>query len=133
MRVEYRLFTMLTFFFFMMATIYGLWSGWSEPAGAVALYLSGLLSAMVAYYTWFTGRKIGYRPEENEHATIDEFEGDFGFFSPYSWWPLFLGGCAAICFLGLAIGWWLFIIGATFGVVALIGWTFEYWHGEHAQ
>ncbi|CCH80128.1 putative cytochrome c oxidase polypeptide 4 [Nostocoides japonicum T1-X7] len=133
MRIEFKMFALLSVFFFVMGTIYGLWGKWSEPAGAVALYLSGLLAAMIAYYTWFTGRKIGYRPEENESATIDEFEGDFGFFSPYSWWPLFLGGCAAVCFLGLAIGWWLFIIGGTFGIVALIGWTFEYWHGEHAQ
>ena len=35
-------------------------------------------------------------------------------------------------FLGLAVGWWLFIIGASIGVVGLVGWTFEYFKGEHA-
>ena len=133
MKVEYRLFGLLTGFFVLVALVYGFWSHWEEPVGPVALLLASLLAGMITYYVWFTGRKIGYRPEENEQATIDEFEGDFGFFSPYSWWPLFLGGTAAICFLGLAVGWWLFIIGATFGIVALIGWTFEYWRGEHAQ
>ena len=39
---------------------------------------------------------------------------------------------AAICFLGLAVGWWLVYIGAFFAVPALIGWTFEYFKGEHA-
>jgi hypothetical protein len=52
-------------------------------------------------------------------------------FSPYSWWPLWLGLSAAICFLGLAVGWWVFAIGAFFAVPALIGWTFEYWKGAH--
>jgi hypothetical protein len=37
-----------------------------------------------------------------------------------------------VCFLGLAVGWWLFIIGASLGVVALVGWTFEYFKGPHA-
>ena len=35
-------------------------------------------------------------------------------------------------FAGLAVGWWLFIIGAFFAVPSLVGWTFEYWKGEHA-
>ena len=35
-----------------------------------------------------------------------------------------------ICFLGLAVGWWLFIIGAFFAIPALVGWTFEYWKGQ---
>ena len=61
-----------------------------------------------------------------------QVEGEFGFFSPYSWWPLWLGLTAALCFLGLAVGWWLFIIGASLGVFAVIGWTFEYFKGEHA-
>jgi hypothetical protein len=35
--------------------------------------------------------------------------------------------------LGVVIGWWLVIIGATLGVVALTGWVFEYYRGEHAH
>jgi hypothetical protein len=35
---------------------------------------------------------------------------------------------------GLAMGaWWLAIIGGGFGVVALSGWVFEYYVGEHAH
>ena len=36
-------------------------------------------------------------------------------------------------FLGLAVGWWLFIIGAFFGIVAIVGWTFEHFKGEYAN
>jgi Cytochrome c oxidase subunit IV. len=43
-----------------------------------------------------------------------------------------LAASAAVVFLGLAVGWWLFIIGVCLAVVALIGWTFEYFRGEHA-
>ena len=35
-------------------------------------------------------------------------------------------------FLGLAVGWWLVIIGTVVGGMALIGWTFEYFRGENA-
>jgi uncharacterized membrane protein len=30
------------------------------------------------------------------------------------------------------VGWWLFIIGAALSVLAIIGWTYEYFRGEHA-
>jgi len=34
---------------------------------------------------------------------------------------------------GVVIGWWLFVIGAVFGAVALCGFVFEYYRGEHAH
>ena len=85
------------------------------------------------FYLTVTGRRFDNRPEDNPNAHISEQEGDYGFFTPYSWWPLWLGLTAAICFLGLAVGWWLFIIGAFFGIVAVIGWTFEHYKGEYAN
>jgi cytochrome c oxidase subunit IV len=131
-KVEYRLFVIIAAFFAVVAVIYGLATQWNEPVGPVALALCGLLGAMIAYYLWFTGRRLPQRPEDNPLALISEQEGEYGFFSPHSWWPLPLGISGAICFLGLAIGWWLFIIGATMGIVAIVGWTFEYFRGEHA-
>ena len=35
--------------------------------------------------------------------------------------------------LGVAVGWWLFIIGMVFGAIALCGLIFEYYRGEHAH
>jgi uncharacterized membrane protein len=43
-----------------------------------------------------------------------------------------VGACAAVVFLGLAVGWWLVIIGMFLASLAVIGWTFEYFRGEHA-
>jgi hypothetical protein len=31
------------------------------------------------------------------------------------------------------MGWWIFAIGVFIGVPALIGWTFEYFKGQHAN
>jgi hypothetical protein len=87
---------------------------------------------MIAWYLWMTRRRLELDPSDDPVGDIDEIQGEFGFFSPHSWWPLFLGASAAMCFLGLAIGWWMFIIGAAFAIPALVGWTFEYWKGENA-
>ena len=35
--------------------------------------------------------------------------------------------------LGVAVGWWLFIIGAFLGAIALSGLIFEYYRGVHAH
>ena len=132
MKIEYKLFVILAIFFVPVGLAYGHFTGWSEPVGTVGLFLSAGLGAMIAFYLMVTGRRLPERPEDNPSGEIAEQEGDYGFFSPHSWWPLPLAGAAALCFLGLAVGWWLVIIGATLGVVALVGWTFEYFKGPHA-
>jgi hypothetical protein len=129
---EYKLFIYLTAFFAPVGLIYGFFSHWGEPVGTAGLFLSAGLFAMVAFYLWATARRLPERPEDNPSGEIAEQEGEYGFFSPHSWWPLPLAGAGALCFLGLAVGWWLFIIGAACGVVALVGWTFEYFKGPHA-
>ena len=127
---------LLGVFAFLMATIYGFWTSSTvlgiEWVGVIGLILGGLLGFMIAWYLWMTRRKLEVDPSDDPLGEIDEIQGDYGFFSPHSWWPLFLAAAAAICFLGLAVGWWMFIIGAFFAVPALIGWTFEYWKGENA-
>lgn len=132
MKALERVVLMLGVFALVMGTIYGFWNRWSEPVGVTALYLSAALGFMLAFYLWVTRRKIGPAPEDDPLGNIDDIQGDYGFFSPHSWWPLFLAGSAATMFLGLAVGWWLFIIGACVAVPALIGWTFEYFKGPHA-
>ncbi len=133
MRAEYKLFGVVAAFFLPVALIYGFATHWREPVGFVGLLLCFGLGMMISFYLWATARRLpGERPEDNPAGEIDEQEGEYGFFSPHSWWPLALAGASALCFLGVAVGWWLFIIGAFLGVVALVGWTFEYFHGEHA-
>ena len=116
-----------------VAVLYGVWGDWAEPVGVTGLTLGALLGFMIAGYLNITRRKLdGVPPEDDPLGEITDIAGDFGFFSPHSWWPLFLGLAAATCFLGLAVGMWLFIIGAFFAIPALVGWTFEYWRGENA-
>ena len=132
MKVEYWLFGGGVFVFAPFGVIYGFFTHWQEPVGVAGLFLAAGLSALVGFYLWWTARKLDDRPEDDPAAPISAAEGEYGFFSPHSWWPLFLGLAAAICFAGLAVGWWLFIIGAFFAIPALVGWTFEYWKGQHA-
>jgi hypothetical protein len=130
MKVEGWLFAAGFFFFAIAAVIYGVLS--EEPVGTVALAFTAGLAFLVGYYLLFTARRIDPRPEDSKTAEIVEGAGELGFYSPHSWWPLAVAGCAAITFLGVAIGWWLFIIGAIGGALAVVGLVFEYYRGEPA-
>ena len=73
------------------------------------------------------------RPEDNPDADISEGTGEIGFFSPHSWWPLFTGLAAALASFGLAVGWWLFLIGMLCVLLSAIGFVFEYYRGHYAH
>lgn len=133
MKVEAWLFGAGVFFFTPVGFIYGVITDWQEPVGVVGLFLTAGLSLMIAFYMAVVGRRIDERPEDDLYGEIDEGAGELGEFSPYSWWPLGLTFAAAICFLGMAVGWWLFYIGAGLSLVMLVGWVFEYYRGEHAH
>ena len=133
MKVEQWLFWTGAFFFIPLAGIYGWLTDWSEWVGIIGLLLLGGLSIMIGSYLGLTARRVGTRPEDREDAEIHEGAGEQGHFSPWSWWPIILGGAAAIGMLGVAIGWWIFFIGAGLAVVALVGWVFEYSRGDHAH
>jgi hypothetical protein len=130
MKVEGWLFAAGFFFFAIAAGIYGVLS--EEPVGIVALAFTAGLAFLVGYYLLFTARRIDPRPEDSSTAEIEEGAGELGFYSPHSWWPLAVAFFAAVSFLGIAVGWWLFIIGAIGGGLAVIGLVFEYYRGEPA-
>ncbi|MGB5953750.1 MAG: cytochrome c oxidase subunit 4 [Ornithinimicrobium sp.] len=132
MQAETKLFAILIPFFVVMSVIYAYFTGLGEWVGIVGLVLTACLCGFVAFYLWLTARKIDERPEDRLDGEIAEASGDYGFFSPHSWWPLWLGLASAVLFLGVAVGWWLFIIAAPFAIWATIGWTFQYFRGEHA-
>jgi hypothetical protein len=130
-KVEGILIAILTVFFAVVTPVY--WFVSHEITGTAALILTTLLGALIAFYLLMIARRMDARPEDRDDAEIAEGAGELGFFSPYSWWPLWCGASFAIAVLGIAVGWWLFIIGAGFGVVALLGFVFEYYRGEHAH
>ncbi|MDQ1640914.1 MAG: hypothetical protein QOJ90_265 [Actinomycetota bacterium] len=130
MKVEGLLFAAGFIFFTLSAAVYWVFSG--EPAGTAALAFTAALALLVAIYLLFTTHRIDVRPEDRLDAEIYEGAGDLGFFSPHSWWPLSVAGFAAVAFLGIVFGWWLFIIGAIGGGLSVIGLVFEYHRGDPA-
>jgi hypothetical protein len=143
-----RLFFILAIFFWIAAAIYFAWSiidpvhlvnlqpsqtnWWNniEWVGTLAITLSGILSALISFYIGRVHKgQGGELPEDRQDALIDDGEAEQGFFSPWSWWPVMLGGSAAIVMLGLAVGIWLCFIGGAVLVVSLVGWQYEYYRG----
>jgi hypothetical protein len=131
-KVEAWIFAITTAFFVVVSPAYWLIAG--DWTGTSALVMTTLLAAMVTLYLGFHAAKMEPRPEDRKDAEISDGAGELGFFPPYSWWPLWCAASLGVIVYGVAIGaWWLVIIGFGLGAVALAGWVFEYYRGEHAH
>ena len=138
MRTNATLFYVLAVFFFVAAAAYTLWSiidlNRVEWVGSIAIALTGILSVFLAFYMARShGAQGGELPEDRLDANIDDGDPELGHFSPWSWWPVFLAGSAALAFLGLAIGMWIAYIAAALVLVSLVGWVYEYYRGNFAH
>lgn len=143
MRANVNLFWILTVFLLIVAGVYVGWSwadnvshGLNHPewAGSVAITLTAVLSAFIAFYLGRVHKAQGAElPEDRLDANIDDGDAELGFFSPWSWWPIVLAGAAALMFLGLAVGFWISYIAVGIGVIALVGWVYEYYRGNFAR
>ena len=125
MKVEARIFELLTIFFFVIGTLYLILS--QEPAGSAALYLTGGLSLIVGTYFRFVSRRLEERPEDNPEAEVSDGAGDVGFFSPGSYWPI--GVAAAAATVGISLAFfqvWLLVIALVLLLLAVGGLVFEY-------
>jgi Cytochrome c oxidase subunit IV len=133
MRVEARIFEIITAFFFVSAVIYGLWSH-GEPVGSAALTLTGGLTLIVGTYFRFVSRRVRMRPEDNVEAEISDGAGEMGFFSPGSYWPFGMALSASVLGYALALSqWWLVAIGALLVIGTVAGLVFEYHLGPKAD
>ena len=137
MKAEAWIFIICTIFLVIVTPSYWLATDNSRTGGdwtgTAALTMTGLLTLMISIYLGFHARNMAPRPEDRTDAEISDGAGELGFFPPYSWWPLWCGATLLVCVLGVVFGWWLFIIGAVFGGIALSGWVFEYYRGVHAH
>jgi len=131
MRSETWIFGICSAFFLVVAPAYWFISG--DHTGTTALVMTTLLTGLITFYLGFHAGRMEPRPEDRKEGEIAEGAGELGFFPPYSWWPLWCAVCLAVIVLGVVIGWWLVIIGAMLGTVALSGWIFEYYRGVHAH
>lgn len=131
MKIESWIFGGNAIFFAVVAPSY--WYVSHDPTGTAALIMTFLLTALVTFYLGVHANKMEPRPEDVKTAEIAEGAGELGFFPPYSWWPLWCALSLAVIVLGVCFGWWLFIIGVGAGSVALNGFVFEFYRGEHAH
>ena len=132
MRAEAWIFAICTVFFVLVAPAY--WLIARDPTGTAALVMTTLLTALVTFYLWFHASKMDPRPEDRQDAEIADGAGELGFFPPYSWWPLWCGLTLATMVFAIAFTeWWLFLLGLGLGTLALCGWIYEYYVGEHAH
>jgi hypothetical protein len=137
MRATRNLFWLLAGFCALATVTYVIWGlsdktfgGHIEPVGTVALILVTILSLLIAFFiTRLYRSQGGELPEDRLDANIDDGEAEQGFFSPWSWWPIMLGGSAALMFTGLAVGNWLCFIAVPLAAVSLVGLIFEYQRG----
>lgn len=132
MRVESKVFGICAIFFVIVTPAYWLLTG--DVTGTSALTMTALLALLVTFYLGFHAYRMEPRPEDRGDGEISDGAGELGFFPPYSWWPLWCGATLAVMVFAVAVTqWWLFIIGMGFGAVALAGFVFEYYVGEHAH
>jgi hypothetical protein len=130
MKIETYIFGGVAVFLFVIAAIYGVWSG--DPTGITALIISGGFCGLIASYFGFIARRIDARPEDRGDGEIAESAGEIGFFSPHSYWPFALGVSAFIT--AIATSFWAGPIMAI-GVVCILastgGLLFEYYVGQN--
>jgi hypothetical protein len=125
MKVESRIFEIITVFFFIAAIVYTVLT--HEVVGIVGLFLTGGLSLIIGTYFRFVSRRLETRPEDNPEAEVSDGAGDVGFFSPGSYWPITVAASAAILGVGLAFFYvWLLVIGGVLLLLAVGGLVFEY-------
>lgn len=140
MKTNVYLFWVLSAFYFVSGAIYTVWAindqdhGTIEWVGTPALLLLGAMFGFIGFYLTKGYRNQGGElVEDRLDASVDDGDPELGHFSPWSWWPVTLGGSVALVFLGVAIGTWIFLIGITAVAVALVGWTYEYYRGYFAS
>jgi hypothetical protein len=125
MKVESRLFEIVTVAIFVMAIVYAVLA--QEPVGVAALFLTGGLTLIVGTYFRFVSRRLEERPEDNPEAEISDGAGDVGFFSPGSYWPIVVAGSAALVGISLAFFYvWAIVISGIILLMAVAGLVFEY-------
>jgi hypothetical protein len=135
MRIEARLFEILTGFFGLAAIAYGGLTAVFSPfglewAGTTALVLTAGLSVIIGTFFRFIARRLDTRPEDYAQADIADGAGELGFFSPHSWWPLLIALAFSTAAVGAAL-WlpWLIVVGVVFVLAAVSGLVFEYYVG----
>jgi Cytochrome c oxidase subunit IV len=125
MRVESRIFEIITAFFFLCGIVYAVLA--KEAVGVAGLFLTGGLSLIIGTYFRFVSRRLEERPEDNPEAEVSDGAGDVGFFSPGSYWPVTMAASAALVCISLAFFYiWALVIAGILLLISVGGLVFEY-------
>lgn len=137
MRSNARLFWLLAVFYVLDDIGYTVWNyvsyGKWEIIGTAAIGMLVALSCFIAYYLGSAAKNQGAVPEDRLDAEVEDGDFEQGHFSPWSWWPFFLGIGCALAFASLAIGWWLFFIAFPIAIISLVRFVYEYYSGANAH
>lgn len=133
MRTSGWIFTLGFFFFVPVAIIYGFVTDFQECVGLPAILLVGGMTLMIGLYLWTWEKKHPQLPMDDVDGEIEDEYYEYGFYTPWSWWPIVLAAGGAICFLAVAAGWWIFPFGGAIVLVGLIGLVYEHDRGIHAH
>jgi hypothetical protein len=128
----------MALYFFVLTAVYTVWAiidtGVVEWIGSIAIGLSGILASFIAFYLQVQLRNQGgVLPEDRLDADIDDGDPELGFYSPWSWWPFMLAAGAAIAMFGFSVGIWVAFYAIPVVLIALVGWSYEYYRGYFAR
>lgn len=138
MRATAKIFWILAVFFLIVSVAYAFITGRYEPMGIetvgfpAMLALTGL-SVMIAMAASLTAKKNDLGASDELDGEVSDDAGVQGSFSPYSWAPLWASIGGALCFLGVAAGWWIFAFGVMFAIYGILTWVMEFSVGQHAH
>ena len=121
-----------------MAVAYAFITHRYEPLGIETVGVPGILAfaglgIMIAMALTLAARKNALDSSDDLDGEVSESAGVQGSFSPYSWAPLWASIGAALCFLGVAAGWWIFAFGVIFAIYGVLSWVLEFSSGQHAH
>lgn len=138
MKTNIAVLWVLAVYFFILTVVYVAWSlidtNRLEWVGTIAIGLSGVLAVFIAFFLQIQLKNQGgVLPEDRLEADIDDGDPEIGFYSPWSWWPLMIAAGAGIVFLGLSVGFWVSMYAIPIVLIALIGWSYEYYRGYFAR
>ncbi|MBV8929747.1 MAG: cytochrome c oxidase subunit 4 [Mycobacteriaceae bacterium] len=134
MHIEARLFEILTAFFALATVVYAVLTAYFangvEWAGTTAMVMTTGLTLIIGTFFRFVARRLETRPEDYEDAEIADGAGELGFYSPHSWWPIFVALAAGVTAVAIAF-WlpWMIVAGVAFILAAAAGLVFEYYVG----
>jgi len=135
MKSEAWLFASVTIFLVLVTPAYWFVTAASEHGGdwtgTSALVMCTLLALMCTVYIGFHANRMDPRPEDRKDGEIADGAGEYGFFPPFSWWPLWAALAMSLTVFAVAMAaYWLIIIAAIIGFITLAGWNFEYYRGK---